>query len=85
MLTFRRSGGVQLPLPATHFPATSISPASGSSKPAIRRSSVVLPQPDGPRSATNSPRSMQSRASSTAWTAPYRFETAWQQIIPQAM
>ena len=63
----------------------SIVPASGASKPAIRRSSVVLPQPDGPSSATISPRSTQSCARSTAWTAPKRFDTPWQQIIPQAM
>ena len=65
--------------------SSSIVPASGASKPAIRRSSVVLPQPDGPSSATNSPRSTQSCASSTAWTAPKRFDTPWQQIIPHAM
>jgi hypothetical protein len=64
---------------------TLISPASGSSKPAIKRSSVVLPQPDGPKRATNSPRSTHSCVWSTAWTAPKRFATPWQQIIPQAM
>ena len=32
--------------------STTTSPASGRSKPAIRRSSVVLPQPDGPSTAT---------------------------------
>ena len=31
-------------------------PAVGSSKPATMRSTVVLPQPDGPRKETNSPR-----------------------------
>ncbi len=35
-----------------------IAPAVGTSKPATMRSVVVLPQPDGPRNETNSPRSM---------------------------
>ena len=38
-------------------PSTMIVPAVGCSKPAIIRSVVVLPQPDGPRNDTNSPRS----------------------------
>ena len=37
------------------LPATTILPAVGSSKPATMRSTVVLPQPDGPRNETNSP------------------------------
>src|SRR5689334_23179962 len=36
-------------------PPTRMRPASGSSKPAIMRNVVVLPQPDGPSSAKNSP------------------------------
>src|SRR5437763_824772 len=44
-----------------------ISPAVGSSRPAIMRSSVVLPDPEGPRRTRNSP----SRLSrSTLLTAP---------------
>ena len=42
----------------TTRPSMRISPALGSSKPAIMRSVVVLPQPDGPTSTTNSPSSM---------------------------
>ena len=38
-------------------PSIVIVPAVGCSKPAIMRSVVVLPQPDGPRNETNSPRS----------------------------
>jgi hypothetical protein len=37
-------------------PSTTIVPAVGFSNPAIIRSVVVLPQPDGPRNETNSPR-----------------------------
>ena len=39
------------------LPSIVIVPAVGCSKPAIMRSVVVLPQPDGPRNETNSPRS----------------------------
>ena len=37
------------------LPSTTIAPPSGRSKPATRRSAVVLPQPDGPSSERNSP------------------------------
>src|SRR5262249_5884940 len=47
-------------------------PPVGPSKPAMRRSVVVLPQPDGPSKVTNSPWAMASEASSTAVTAPSR-------------
>ena len=39
----------------TSLPPITIAPAVGSSKPATMRSTVVLPQPDGPRKETNSP------------------------------
>ena len=45
-------------------------PAVGSSKPPIMRSVVVLPQPDGPSSATKPPRSKESERSSTALMSP---------------
>ena len=41
------------------LPSSRILPPSGRSKPAIRRSVVVLPHPEGPSSEKNSP----------AWTA----------------
>ena len=41
-------------------------PMSGRSNPASTRSAVVLPQPDGPSSATNSPGSMLSEKPSSA-------------------
>src|SRR5262245_50763243 len=48
-------------------PATWISPASGRSMPPSRLSSVVLPEPDGPITATKSPRGMpRSRRSKIA-------------------
>ena len=51
-------------------PPTWTRPSSGSSKPAIMRSVVVLPQPDGPSSEKNSPAAMSSVTSSTATTRP---------------
>lgn len=47
----RRFGGVL----DTSLPPSSIEPAEGSINPATVRSNVVLPEPDGPTSATNSP------------------------------
>ena len=41
---------------AMSWPSMITWPAVGISKPASMRSSVVLPQPDGPSSAKNSPR-----------------------------
>ena len=45
----------------------------GLSNPAIRRSVVVLPQPDGPTKTTNSPSSMVQLRSFTATTVPKDF------------
>ncbi len=49
---------------------TAISPALGSTKPAIRRSVVVLPQPEGPSRQTMSPCSILSETSSTTARSP---------------
>ena len=49
--TPRRCGGRC----STDSPSISTSPASGRSSPAISRSTVVLPQPDGPSSAAHAP------------------------------
>src|SRR5512145_3245837 len=57
------------------FPPIATSPASGCSKPAIRRRLVVLPQPDGPRNEWNEPRGISNEMSSTATTAPKRLVT----------
>src|SRR5262249_8789206 len=48
----------------TRSPPISISPELGCSSPAIRRSKVDLPQPDGPTNTTNSPSSI---SRSTPW------------------
>jgi len=47
-----------------------IAPLLGWSKPAIMRSSVVFPQPDGPSSEKNSPSRIASEALSSALNAP---------------
>ena len=49
------------------------SPASGRSRPAMMRSSVVLPQPDGPSRATTVPGATSRSTSWSTSTAPKRF------------
>ena len=56
MPTSRRCGGV----PVMSRPSISNSPRWCWLKPAISRSSVDLPEPEGPSSAKNSPGSMRS-------------------------
>ena len=63
---------------ATRFiglPAISSSPDVISSRPAIMRSKVDLPQPDGPTKTTSSRSSMVSETSRTASTLPNFFAT----------
>src|SRR5215210_6712434 len=71
VLTLRLLGAT----PTAERPSMSISPAVGSSKPAIIRSVVVLPQPDGPSRARNSPGCTSRSMSSTATRSPKRFVT----------
>ena len=66
MFTGRAWGGMS----AMSCPSMRMRPASGVSKPAISRMSVVLPQPDGPSRAKNSPEPISSDTSFTAVTAP---------------
>ncbi len=66
MLTGRRLGAT----PAMLLPPMRISPLSGAMKPAIMRSKVVLPQPDGPRIEKKLPRATSNERSSTAANAP---------------
>src|SRR5258708_17365222 len=68
----RFSGGSERPGAEIVRPSSSMVPSLGSRKPAIMRSVVVLPQPDGPSSETNSPRVSASVARSTAVKAPKR-------------
>jgi len=54
----------------TSSPASSIVPSSGVSKPAIIRSVVVLPDPEGPSIVKNSPCAISRSIVSTATTSP---------------
>src|SRR6185436_1967766 len=64
---------------SSRSPATVISPRSGRSRPPIRFSSVVLPEPDGPISARNSPcatsRSIPRSTSTRCLPRRYAFAT----------
>src|SRR6266581_5721192 len=51
-------------------PSKATSPVSGQSRPAMIRSSVVLPEPDGPSSASNSPSATFKSTPSSAVNAP---------------
>ena len=62
----RFSGGTTPAGEDSTRPSISIVPAVGAMKPAIMRRVVVLPQPDGPSSETNSPSSIVSVRSATA-------------------
>ena len=66
----RFSGGTTPAGEEITCPSNSIVPDVGGMKPAIMRSVVVLPQPDGPSSDTNSPFSISSEKSLTALKAP---------------
>jgi hypothetical protein len=62
VLTLRLCGGTR----DTSAPRKRIAPSVGLSNPAIIRSVVVLPQPDGPSSEKNSPEPIEKSASATA-------------------
>src|SRR5689334_6780609 len=59
-----------------------MSPSSGCSNPAIMRSRVVLPQPDGPRSDRNSPLRTSRPMPSMAVAAPNRLVMAVRRTDP---
>ena len=55
-------------------------PSSMLSSPAIIRSSVVLPDPDGPRNTTSSPEATSRLTSRITSTVPNRFDTRCSEI-----
>ena len=67
----RSSGGSA----ETSRPACRITPSLWMSSPAMARSKVVLPQPEGPRKQTNSPSAMSSDTSRSAEKSPKRLVT----------
>ncbi len=62
-------------MPVTSSPSSSTVPSLGSSKPAIMRRVVVLPQPEGPSIVKNSPRGISRSICLTAAKSPKRFVT----------
>src|ERR1044071_2563279 len=71
VLTSRLCAGI----PTTGSPPIWISPSVGCSNPAIMRKVVVLPHPDGPSRARNSPSRMSRSSRSTAATSSNRLVT----------
>src|SRR5512143_1255018 len=67
---FRIRGGSRV----TTRPSITMSPAVGSSIPAIIRRSVVFPHPDGPRRTRNSPSAVARSTCATALTCPNSFD-----------
>ena len=67
------------------LPPTTILPEVGSSKPATMRSTVVLPQPEGPRNETNSPGSTSRLKSWTTVVVPKDLRTCWMMRKGSAM
>ncbi|MCY1308911.1 hypothetical protein D9M70_589540 [compost metagenome] len=66
MCTSRSKGALRV----SSVPSSRIVPAVGASKPAIIRSTVVLPEPEGPSIEKNSPLAMSMSTWSTAVTLP---------------
>src|ERR1700754_3254573 len=68
MPMLRERGGTCTPRSgaATSSPPIEIDPPVGCSSPAMQRSVVVLPQPEGPSTTTISPAAMRKLTSSTA-------------------
>src|SRR4051812_22636529 len=69
----RRSGGSVFCGEDTTRSPTRISPSVGSTKPAISRNVVVLPQPEGPSKQTNVPGLIVIEMLSTTAFEPYFF------------
>src|SRR6185312_15189370 len=70
MFTARLLGGMS----PMSWPSIKMCPSVGTSRPASMRNNVVLPQPEGPSSAKNSPGMMSRLTLSTPTAEPQRFE-----------
>src|SRR5215475_5481960 len=68
----------------TTCPARLIRPRVGTAKPAIRRNSVLLPHPDGPRSTVVWPGATLRETSWRIGVAPYPKDTRWMSMIAMA-
>jgi hypothetical protein len=76
VLTLRLCGG----RPSTRRSRMKISPLEALTKPPIRFSVVVLPQPDGPRRQKNSPSAISRSVGLSATWPPKCFETPLSRI-----
>src|SRR5215469_7082675 len=65
------------------WPSNCTPPASGVSSPAITRSSVVLPEPEGPSSARNSPGRASIETPFSAGKRPNRLATPSTTRLPE--
>src|SRR4051812_17287266 len=65
----------QTGMPVTSLSPISTRPASGATKPAMIRSSVVLPEPDGPSRLVKDPLAKVAVMSSSTVVAPKRLAT----------
>src|ERR1700676_3729441 len=74
----RLAGGTS----TTFFPSIRILPPVTSSSPAIKRSNVVLPQPEGPTKTTKEPSSMSRSAPLMIFTGPNDLRTPCSEIWP---
>src|SRR5581483_4226979 len=74
VFTSRAYGGWRV----TSLPPRRTRPASGRSKPAISRSVVVLPEPEGPSIVKNSPCAISRSTCAIATTSPYVLRRAAQ-------
>src|SRR6185295_14120461 len=81
MFTARRLGGIS----AMSCPSIMMWPSVGTSRPASMRSNVVLPHPEGPSRAKNSPGRMSRLTLSTPTVVPHRFEILRKLIMGLAL
>jgi hypothetical protein len=75
----RRRGGT----PCMGAPSMAMLPRLGSRKPAIRRSRVVLPQPEGPSRVTKLPPSIERSTPSSTVAVPNSLPTPLIEIDPR--
>src|SRR4051812_41563971 len=81
MLTLRFAGGTYV----TSWPRRRMRPEVGSSKPAIMRSVVVLPQPLGPSREKNSPAPISRSIALTAVVLPKILVREWSAIVDKVL
>ncbi len=81
MATSRSPGSLLV----TSAPSISTRPPLTDSSPAMMRSAVVLPEPDGPSSTKNSPGSMARSMPCSTVVVPCRFTTPSRRTLPEPL